>query len=133
MTLRQYLILMTIGTLLCWVAWIFIIFETSPYDASMLALLFFYFSLFLAIVGTFSVLGFLIRRRIIKNDDIVFRHVRHTFRQSIIIASLIIITLILLSQNLLAWWNAGLLILLFLFIEGVVFTNRKYSNGEYVR
>lgn len=129
MTLRQYLILMTIGTCLCWVAWFFVIFYTSPADGSLFGLIFFYLSFFLAIVGTFSVIGFLIRRLIIKNDEIVFRHVRHTFRQSIIIGILVIMALFLLSQGYLTWWTGLLLIVLFLFVEGILFTNRKYSNG----
>ena len=133
MSLRAYLIFMTIGTLLCWVAWFFVIGNTSPTEAGMLAFSFFYLSLFLAIVGTFSVIGFLVRRAIIKNDDVIFRHVRATFRQSVIIASLVITSLILLSQNLLAWWNALLLIILFFILEGMIFSNRKYRNLDYVR
>lgn len=133
MTLRQYLILMTIGTCLCWIAWFFVILYSSPTEGNLLGLVFFYLSLFLAVVGTFSVIGFLIRRRMIKNDEIVFRHVRHTFRQSIIVALVIVIALILLSINYLTWWTGLLLALLFLFVEGILFTNRKYSNGDYVR
>lgn len=133
MTLRQYLILMTIGTLACWIAWFFVIGNISPAEAGILGFAFFYLSLFLAIVGTFSVAGFLTRRVIIKNDNIVFRHVHTTFRQSIIIASLIIISLLLLSQHLLAWWNALLLVALFFILEGMIFSNRKYRNLDYVK
>lgn len=129
MTLRLYLALMSIGTFFCWVAWLFVITNISPTEAGLLGLFFFYFSFFLAILGTFSVLGFLIRKTIIKNDDVIFRHVRNTFRQSLLLSTLISIILFLLSQKLLFWWNFALLLGIVIFLEGIIFTNRKHSNG----
>ncbi len=132
MSLRAYLILMSLGTLACWVAWVFIL-TIDPTTAANSIFLFFYVSLFLAIVGTFSVGGFLVRRLLIKNDEVVFRHVRRTFRQSIMVAGFLIGTLILRQKGLLAWWNFGLLIVIFILLEGVIFSNRKYSNQDYVK
>ncbi len=132
MSLRTYLILMSLGTLACWVAWAFIL-TIDPTTASSSIFLFFYVSLFLAIMGTFSVGGFLVRSWLIKNEDVVFRHVRRTFRQSIAIACFLIGTLILRQKQLLAWWNFGLLVVIFILLEGVVFSNRKYSNKDYVK
>jgi hypothetical protein len=120
---------MSIGTLLCWGAWVFVLLTISPADAGLMGFFSFYLSFFLAVVGTFSVLGFAIRRAILRNDDIVFRHVRHTFRQSIFISTALIIILMLLSKGLLFWWNAAILLVFFLFIETIIFTNRKHSNG----
>lgn len=131
MTLRQYLILMSIGTILCWVAWLFVVWSIDPSDAGTLGFLFFYISLFLAIVGSFSVFGFLVRRAIIKDDELVFRHVKRTFRQSIFVATLIVFVLFLLAEHLLTWWNLILLLGLCVFLEAIVFTNRKYSNTNY--
>lgn len=133
MSLKQYLILMSIGTFLCWIAWLFVIWSLDPKQASALGLLFFYSSLFLAIVGTFSVIGFLFRRALIKQDEIIFRHVRRTFRQSVIIALLCVACLFLLSEQLLRWWNALLLVILAISIEGMLFTKRRYSNIDYVK
>ena len=90
----------------------------------------FYFSLFLSVVGTFSVLGFLVRRAILKDDEAVFKHVRHTFRQSIFIASVITIVLILLSKQMLFWWNAAILIIFFVFIEAVFFTSTREHPSQ---
>ncbi|OGH83780.1 MAG: hypothetical protein A2261_03850 [Candidatus Magasanikbacteria bacterium RIFOXYA2_FULL_44_8] len=133
MTLRQYLILMSLGTLICWAAWVVIINTFDPNTAGILGLLFFYVSLFLALVGTFSVIVFLIRRVIIKNDEVIFRHVRRTLRQSIVVSTLIIFVLFLLQKQLLTWWNLALVLILFFAIEGIVFTSRKYNNQDYVR
>ncbi len=132
MHLRHYLILMSLGTGLCWASLVFIIWSINPFDAGVLTLAFFYFALFLAILGSFSVLGFLIRRLIIKNDEIVFRHVKKTFRQSIVVSVFVIVALLLAHAGFLAWWNSIILIILFGVIEGVVFTNRKFSNHDYV-
>lgn len=130
MSLRQYLILMSIATLLCWVAWFFVLNYTTP-DSGFLTLFFFYCSLFLAILGTFSVIGFLVRRFFVKDDEVVFRHVRRTFRQSLLLAALIIFALLLLSARLLTWWNSIILIIFFLFLEAVIFTNRKFRNDDH--
>lgn len=133
MTLRQYLILMSMATGMCWVAWLAIILSIDPQTASFTIFAFFYLSLFVALIGTISVIGFIIKRLMIKNDEIVFRHVKRTFRQSIIIASLLVLALVLKQKNLLTWWNGIMLIILFIFLEGMVFTNRRYTNQDYVK
>lgn len=133
MTLRQYLILMSLATGMCWVAWSAIIFSIDPQTASLMIFAFFYLSLFVALIGTISVIGFAIKRLIIKNDEIVFRHVKRTFRQSIIISSLMVLALILKQKDLLTWWNSIMLIILFSFLEGMVFTSRRYTNQDYVK
>ncbi|MFA7653613.1 MAG: hypothetical protein WCX97_01025 [Candidatus Magasanikbacteria bacterium] len=131
MTLRQYLILMSLGTLICWGTWVFVILSLDPNSAGTLGLAFFYLSLFLALVGTFSVIVFLVRRAIVKNDEVIFRHVKKTFRQSVIFTTLIIFALFLLQEKLLTWWNGIILVVLFVILEAVIFTNRRYSNLEY--
>lgn len=132
MSLRLYLFLMSVGTLLAWAAWVFVLLNLSPLGGNLLSLFSFYLSLFMAIVGTFSVIGFTVRRFIIGNDEIIFRHVRQTFRQGILLGLAIILVLILLSQGLLFWWNAIMLALFFIFVEVILFTNFKHSNGNYV-
>lgn len=130
MSLRAYLIIMTIGALICWLAWFFVVGSIDPSEAGMIGFIFFYASLFLALTGSFATIGFWIRKRMIKNDDAVFHHVKHTFRQGIIISSTLIIALMLLQAKLLAWWNAILLLLLFFILESVIFTSRKYNNRD---
>jgi len=123
---------MSIGTLICWGTWAFILFTLDPSSAGFWGIIFFYASLFLALVGTFSVIVFLLRRLIIKNDEVIFRHVKRTFRQSVILSALIIFALFLLQQRLLTWWNSILLVVLFIVLEAMVFANRRFSNQDYV-
>ncbi|MDO8499520.1 MAG: hypothetical protein Q7S66_02560 [bacterium] len=132
MTLRQYLILMSTGTVSCWLAWILIVWSISPDSMGWLGILFFYASLFLALVGTFSVVGFLIRRKILKNDDLVFRKVKKTFRQGVLSASLVIIVLMLLHLDFLTWWLAVLIALFYAILEGIIFSHYKIEENRYV-
>src|SRR3989344_8733594 len=120
MTLRQYLILMSVGAAICWVAWFFVLGSVDPSQAGFFGFLFFYSSLFLALAGTFSVIGFLIKKIVLKNDQIVFHHVKSTFRQGMLVAGVIVLGLILLQTKLLTWWNGALLVLLFVAIEGII-------------
>lgn len=129
MTLRAYLTLMALGTVFSWIIWIMVLFNISPVAGGFIGLVAFYLSLFMAILGTFSVIGFLIRRAIVKDDEIVFRHVRHTFRQSLLVATATVLILFLLSKGLLFLWNAAILVVFFIFIEIIIFSNRKHSNG----
>lgn len=123
---------MSLGTVICWTAWVFILFNIDPAQADFLSFIFFYSSLFLALLGTFSVIGFLFRRRVVKEDEIVFRHVKKTFRQGIMLATWVILFLFLQQSKLLTWWIATILIVLFVVIEGLIFANRKYNNRDYV-
>ncbi len=122
---------MAAGTLICWVAWFFVLFNTDPQEANFLVFAFFYTSLFLGIVGLFSVLGFLLKSRR-TTDDAVFRQVKKTFIQGILLGSFVIFVLILRQFNLLFWWNAIFLVILYVLIEGVILSNRKYHNRDYV-
>ena len=121
---------MTFGTLLCWAAWGMVITNIDPTTSGWIGLGFFYGSLFLGLVGTASVVGFLIRKSIYKDTELVFRQLRRTFRQSIILGVLVIICMELLRREWLYWWSAVLLMLLGLTIEGMIFTKRKFSTIE---
>ncbi len=133
MSLRLYLFLMTVGTAICWAVWVFVILKVDPEVAGNLGFIFFYSTLFLALVGTFSVFGFALRKMVIKNEAVIFRHVKRTFRQGVFIASTVTILLLLLQKDLLVWWNGALIIIFFLIVEGIIFTNRRYSNEDYVQ
>lgn len=123
---------MSAGSLLCWLAWGAVLRGISPLEAGWGGFAFFYLSLFLALLGTFSVVVFLIRRRLLEDDAIIFRHVKQTFQQSVIAAMAIIVALILLGKDLLHWWNGIMLLLLVIGLEALMTTHRDYRNNEYV-
>jgi hypothetical protein len=124
---------MSFGAFICWMAWFFVLNSIDPEQADFFGFLFFYASLFLALTGTFSVIGFLIKKIVLKKDEVVFHHVKSTFRQGTLVSLTIVSGLILLQTNLLTWWSALILIIFFIMIEGIIFTSRKYNNREIIR
>ena len=116
MTLKKYLFLMTIATLLCWGALGLVLIFVNPYEAGWMGLLFFYLALFLGLSGVFSIIGFILRY-LIKRNEFAYRQVKIAFRQGLMFALLVVIALALQGFNLLVWWNLLLLVLLLSGVE----------------
>ena len=114
---------MSILTALCWLAWILVIFFINPEQTGLIGFILFYFSLFLAIVGTASILGFIIRLRFHKKP--VFKQVEISFRQGVWVALLIIVVLVFQGLNLLRWWNTLFFVLFLVFLELFFLTSGK--------
>ncbi|MFH0856538.1 MAG: hypothetical protein V1860_01415 [bacterium] len=121
MNLKQFLTLMAIGTVLCWAMFFLVIFNMEP--SSSLALIFFYASLFLSLFGTLSMAELSARVMAFKKD-VIFREVRNSFRQAILLSFLFITILFLQSKRLLAWWNIILLIMALTAIECLIVSLR---------
>lgn len=110
MTLRIYLIIMFLTTIVCWVAWLYTVITIDPNLTNWIGFLLFYVSLFLSIVGTATMVGFFARFIILK-QKLAFHSVKEAFRQSFLFAILIIISLILLSRDLFTWMNMAFLVI----------------------
>ena len=116
MSLRAYILLMLLTTLACYLALGAVIYFFDPFAGGLLALIFFYLSLFLALVGTFAILGLLLRI-IFTKDKLIFKKVTTSFRQAIWFSLLIVISLILQKLDLFIWKNLVMLILAFVLLE----------------
>jgi len=116
MTLKQYLILMTLTAIFCWMIWFSVLYLIDPGVAGILGFIFFYLSLFLALAGTLSVLGLLLRMKFGK-EEAVFKTVITSFRQAMMLSLLLISSLFLKSKNLLTWWNVIFLVLAVVVLE----------------
>ncbi len=110
MTLRAYLMLMTIATLAFWLAFGGVIISVDPLTADALGLSLFYLTLLFALTGTGAILGFTVRFLALK-QELVARSVLVAFRQALLAAILITAVLFLFSRQLFSWLNLGLLIL----------------------
>jgi hypothetical protein len=110
MTLRQYLTIMGVGTALAWSAVALIVFGVNPTETSSAVFVIFYASLFLAVTGTLSVIGFLLRVLVLRKQYFISRQVAVSFRQAVLLASLTVGALVLQSKSLLSWWTAALMI-----------------------
>ena len=66
MNLRKCLISLTILSLILWGFFVFLLNFLNPETANILNLTLFYFTLFLSLSGTLTLLGFILRRKINK-------------------------------------------------------------------
>ena len=107
---------MAVATAICWTIFLFVSSVINPGLTSWLGFLVFYLALFLAISGTASLIGFLIRFVALKHE-LVFYAVKTAFRQSFMFALFIIAILILLSEDLFNWLNLFMLIAVFVIAE----------------
>ncbi len=127
MTLRKYLIFLFVCTGFCWLTWFFVIRYTNPETTGWLGFAFFYLSLFVSLVGTFSIFGFLVRT-MFKREEVIYKKIDVSSRQSIILSLLIIISLILQSQRLMTWWNFVILVAAISLVEIFFISYRKFRN-----
>lgn len=127
MTLKSYLITMSLISLVCWGVFIFILWSINPATTNWIGFLLFYFSLFLALTGTAAIIGFVIRFIAMKKE-LAFRLVKEAFRQSFLFAALIVFSLFLLSKDLFNWLNLALLIISLSTLEFFLLSFSKNNN-----
>jgi len=127
MTLKNYLIIMSVLTAICWGVFVFIINLVDPTRTNWLGFLLFYAALFLAVAGTAALLGFVVRFKLLRHE-LAFRVVRLAFKQSFIFALFIVCLFILLSRNLFSWLNLLMLIIIFAIWE-FFSSSKKTSNN----
>lgn len=116
MSFVKFIITFSIGTLFSWVAWLMVLFTLDPFSGGWLVLGLFYVSLFLALIGTLSLINFFLRYWWEK-EKIVFRQFSIAVRQSLLITSGVIVALMLQSIRLLNIWSLGALALLLIVTE----------------
>lgn len=115
---------MFLATLICWSAWAVVINSVNPETTNGVGFALFYTSLFLAIVGTAAIVGFIIRFAALR-QELVFRHVAVAFRQSFLLAALIVGALLLQSYRLLSWQNALYLVIAVTVLEFFLVSYRR--------
>lgn len=111
-------------TLLSWSIFIALMASIDPSRADWLAFLFFYFSLFLALSGSITLIGFFIRKKINKKT-LNFYLVKTSFRQSFLFSALISATLFMLAENLFSWLNIVILIIILSIIEYLLINKKN--------
>ncbi|KKW01893.1 MAG: hypothetical protein UY52_C0016G0028 [Parcubacteria group bacterium GW2011_GWC2_49_9] len=129
MALKHYLMLMALGTVFCWAAWVLVIRNINPDEAGAIGLISFYASLFLALLGTLSLLGFFVRVWFSKTAA-VFRFLGVSFRQAVWFGLLIVIALLLQANRYLTWWNALLLIIFMTLLEFLLLSRKQPTHTQ---
>ncbi|OGF31510.1 hypothetical protein A2533_04025 [Candidatus Falkowbacteria bacterium RIFOXYD2_FULL_35_9] len=123
MSLKNYLILIAICAGISWVAWFLVLFSVEADQSGFLGFVFFYTSLFFALLGTFSILGYYIRS-IWRKTDLWYKQLNVSSRQALILSLLVVSALILQSQRYLQFWNLLILITLAVFFEALFLSYR---------
>ena len=116
MTLRGYLFLMTVATLIAGAIFALTGSLVNPFTTNGIGFFLFYASLFLTVMGVAAIIGFIVRFGILKKH-LADRAVTISFRQAFLVASLINIALILAAHKLFSWFNILLLIIAFSTLE----------------
>jgi len=129
MTLKNYLLLMIFTTLICWGVFVGAVFTIDPNTTNWPGFAMFYASLFLSLLGTSTIVGFLFRFWLLR-QQLVFRAVSEAFRQSFLFAILIIAALFLLSRHLFTWMNITFLIIALALLELFLIS---YSRSRILR
>ncbi|MBT4209821.1 MAG: hypothetical protein HOE19_02840 [Candidatus Komeilibacteria bacterium] len=131
MSIRSYNLIMLLATALAWFGFFIIIRSFDPTEGSWLVYAMFYSILFLSILGTLSLLGFLSRSLFNKKRGRPRIMAIESFRQAIIFSAVLILALMLQAARILTWWNMALLIILATVVEFVILVFRQ--NDERVK
>ncbi len=124
MTFRHFLIVMSLATLSIWGAWIFVLWSIDPVSAGTPGFVFFYLTFGVAVIGTLTILGTAVRR-LFRRQEVVSRQVSASFRQSVLLSSLLVASLILLGNGLLSTGNVVLLVFAIGLIELALLSSRR--------
>ncbi|MBI2984752.1 MAG: hypothetical protein HYY50_03960 [Candidatus Kerfeldbacteria bacterium] len=116
MSLAKFLIILGAGTIMSWTAWWLVLTTLNPFTNGAVAPALFYLSLWLALLGTITLLGFFVRYWL-DREKVLFRQVEIALREAIILSSGTILALLLQAARLLRWWTAVVLALLVLMVE----------------
>jgi hypothetical protein len=110
MTLRTYLALMIIATLIAWLGFGVVVLTINPSVSNWLGIGLFYITFLISLFGSGAVIGFIVRFLFLKHELIV-RSVLVAFRQSFLVAVMITVIFFLIKHNLFNILNVSLLIL----------------------
>ena len=104
---------MIFATFMCWASWAFVIINVDPFTSTIFGFGFFYVSLFLALIGTCSLILFSLYRLIEKDDQPLFRYVQKSFREAVVVAAFGVGFLFLLGKDWLTLWSGLMLATIF--------------------
>jgi len=116
MNLSTYLAGIGISTILCWLAWILTVMNIDPYTGGTWGVLSFFVSLFFALVGTLSFVGFYIRLWFTSNE-LYYENITISFRQAILASLCVIGILGLQALSIFNIFNGILLVLSIILLE----------------
>lgn len=116
MNLRQYLIVMSMGTAVAISAWCVVLIAMNPLTSGVLALIVFYVTLTLGLAGLFTILGTVIRALRFPTREIGGM-VNRSLRQGIFLTLLVVGSLYLMTQGMFSTLTLFIAVLALGFLE----------------
>jgi len=113
---RNYLFIILGISVLAWTGFITVLFKFDPFFNTSTALAFFYLSLFIALTGTFTLIGYFFRIWLYRNE-IFYVHLNISLRQGVLLTLIAVSCFVLLMLKVLTWWSGGLVIFASLLVE----------------
>src|SRR5512135_355638 len=98
MSLRTYLSVMGFGVVLAAATFFLVVFRTEPASAGWLGFTLLYLSLFLTLVGAVSIIGFVVRV-LMHRDEMLSKLVTLSFRQAVLLSVIAVGALMLHSRS----------------------------------
>ena len=120
---------MILATAIAWLGFFIIINNFDPISGNWIVFTMFYAVLFLAILGSLSLIGYWWRRLLNRRKEMSRFLVSESFRQAIIFSAVAIIALWLQASRILTWWNILLLIVSATLLEFIIILF-KQNNGD---
>lgn len=124
MTFKEFMIIMSGSTFAIFLGWVFVVLTINPLTAGFWAFVFFYTTLFVTLIGLFTLIGTAIRKQFWPKE-IISRHVLIAFRHSLLFSLIFTSAILLLSKAWLNWWTMILIILLFTVIEMIFLSSKR--------
>jgi hypothetical protein len=100
---------MSVATAFAFVGWTFVLLYIDPGTSGYVGIVLFYLTLFLALLGFFTLINFSLKRWI-ANNEVIFAYVSSSFRQGFWLAAIIVGLLVMQGARILNWWDALLFI-----------------------
>ncbi len=120
---KRYLLTIALTAAVSWLAWGIVITKLDPFVSTGLALSLFFLSLIFALIGSFTLLGFGLRRWIGK-EELHEQHLNVSLRQGVLLSICTILCIAFLIVGVLKWWNGLLLVTISVLVE-MVLTSRS--------
>lgn len=116
MSHTRYLTIIGVAGGVSWLGWIITLYKLNPFESTGMALAFFLITFFIALMATFTILGFYARVWIYKNE-IYYNHINISLRQGILLSLIVVVSLVFQLLGILNWLSGLLLIAAMLLIE----------------
>jgi len=129
MTIRKYLFLLVFITIISWVLWFLVISFIDPSTGSALAVSLFYLTLFLGLLGTFSLFGYWLRM-LTARQEMTRQRLNITLRQGILFSLLVNISLYFKAHDKLSLITVLITILILSLVE---FFFLSLNNSEHIK